>query len=598
MSKNLDTLRRQAVELYEKEKFKEIIELLNDEILEKYKDAELYAWRARAHYMLDDDANIIMQYSQKAIDSDGNYYMAFYVRGFAWDEKSEYDKAIADYTKAIELKPDDGSIYNNRGISWKSKGEYDKAIADYTKAIELKPSYAGAYSNRGISWKNKNEYDKAIADYTKAIELRPGYAAAYLNRGLVWSDKDEYEKALQDYTKAIELKPDYVIAYNNRGTVLNHKAEYDKAIVDFMKAIELKPDYANAYYNMGIAKRNVGKNLNESISDFEKYLDIAPIKDDVWATKARDFIQELQEKIKDNKLKEISDLVSEIKKILLITDGCITHYTGLSIGKILVLDEKSKFRLSEGAFLNDTSEGTELFRFLNYKFSTQQEDGLIARSFTPKPFIGSFVAEDKHDDLNLWRFYGKENNVEAKGCALTLKMKEFIDEINESLTHGTDMPFIASEDDINFYRVAYLDHNSTTISFQIPNAMKDEKKLNKLLKDLKDKVDDYKTEDKSILEKYLNSIAFLFKSDVYKNENELRLVMKGIEFEKKIDIDANPPRVYIELINIRHLIEQITLGPKVDKPDEWAAALHYSYAKETDENKRPKKILVSRLPYK
>jgi hypothetical protein len=38
---------------------------------------------------------------------------------------------------------------------------------------------------------------------------------------------------------------------------------------------------------------------------------------------------------------------------------------------------------------------------------------------------------------------------------------------------------------------------------------------------------------------------------------------------------------------------EITLGPKVDKPDEWAAAFYYSYDKEEIDN-RPKKIFISR----
>ena len=53
------------------------------------------------------------------------------------------------------------------------KSEYDSAIRDYTKAIELDPKFVDAYNNRGLSYDNKKEYDSAIRDYTKAIELDP-----------------------------------------------------------------------------------------------------------------------------------------------------------------------------------------------------------------------------------------------------------------------------------------------------------------------------------------------------------------------------------------------------------------------------------------
>ncbi|HNR19912.1 MAG TPA: tetratricopeptide repeat protein [Bacteroidia bacterium] len=565
MDNELIALRKQAAGLYDKEKFKEIIELLTDEVLEKYKDADLYAWRARAHYRLYDDADTIMRYAQKAIDADPDYWMGYLARGNAWHDKGEHYKAIADYNKAIELKPDDAVAYYNRGIAWSKKGEYDKAIADYTKAIELKPDYAFAYNNRGIAWSNRGEFDKAIADYNKYIELKPDDADGYFNRGNARYDK----------------------------------GEYDNAIADYNRAIELKSDDARGYYNRGDSLRQQGKKLKEAVIDYKKYLELTAVKDDISANRARDFIKELEEKIKDGGLNKIEQIAAAIKKLLLVEEGCVTHYTTLSTTKQLVLNLDSKFRISEGAFLNDTSEGRELFEFLGIQFSTLKKYDMLAETFAPKPFIGSFVAQNKHDDLNLWRMYGKENHEEAKGCAITIKMKEFTDAINKSLVADGDKTITSIEDDIKFYRVAYWNHDKKKTNFTIPNSTTDtENKLNKLMDELRAKVKAYKKKDKSVLEKYLNNIAFLFKSDAYKSENELRLVVKGVGFEKKIDTSFTPPKVYIELINIRGIIEQITLGPKVDKPDEWASAFYYSYDKEIDATKRPEKIMISHLPFK
>ena len=64
--------------------------------------------------------------------------------------KDDYG-AIADFTKAIELDPDDAVAYYNRGNSKRKLKDYYGAIADYTKAIELDPDVADAYYNRGWS---------------------------------------------------------------------------------------------------------------------------------------------------------------------------------------------------------------------------------------------------------------------------------------------------------------------------------------------------------------------------------------------------------------------------------------------------------------
>ncbi|MFZ1990264.1 MAG: tetratricopeptide repeat protein, partial [Alphaproteobacteria bacterium] len=91
----------------------------------------------------------------------------FYNRGIAYRDKGDYDRAIADYTQAIRLKPDYAKAFNNRGLAYYNKGDYDRAIADYTQAIRLKPDDADAFFNRGSAYDAKGDHDRAIADFTQ-----------------------------------------------------------------------------------------------------------------------------------------------------------------------------------------------------------------------------------------------------------------------------------------------------------------------------------------------------------------------------------------------------------------------------------------------
>jgi len=594
MEENTQTLREKAEELYKQSKFEEIIALLTDEVLEREKDAELYAWRARANYRLGYEVAVTMLFAEKAIAADPTYFMGYFAMAIVWADKKENDKAIADYTKAIELKPDFADAYYNRGVAWQIKKENDKAIADYdkaivnyNKAIEIDTDYADAYNYRGYIWYYKKDYGKAIADYTKAIEHNPDFADAYYNRGLAWFAKKIYDEAIADYTKVINLKPVYADTYyNDRGNAWKAKGKYKEAIDDYTKAIEINLNFENAYYSRGLVKKEENIDLEGSKQDFEKYLELEIDENEIWTKYAKDYIKELDVMIKDPELRSIRQSVNDIKDNLLIKDVCVTHYTSCSILKKLILEE-SKFRIYEGNFMNDPSEGKEFFNFLDYKPYTSYKDGSSAETFSPKPFIGSFVTKDKHNNLNLWRFYGKEEGVEAKGCAITLRSQEFIEGIKKNFLSNEEKKEarLDNESDINFYRVVYLAHGSTTSSDESEELMK-------LMTKLKKKVTSYKVKDKTSLEKYLNNIAFLFKSDDYKNENEVRLVVKGIEFEKKYCEENKEPRVYIELESIKKIVEQITLGPKVDKVNEWASAFHYSY-----EKKAPP-IIISHLPYK
>ena len=126
----------------------------------------------------------------------------------AYDEKGEYDRAIADYTEAIRIKPDYAEAYRNRGVAYAEKGEYDRAIADYTEAIRLKPDYAEAYYNRGIAYARKASTTKPSPTTRK-----PSGSSRTMPRrtpivALAYGAKGEYDRAIADCTEAIRLKPD------------------------------------------------------------------------------------------------------------------------------------------------------------------------------------------------------------------------------------------------------------------------------------------------------------------------------------------------------------------------------------------------------
>lgn len=123
-------------------------------------------------------------------------------RGTEFGKKGQFDKALSDFNKAIEINPRDPRSYNNRGITYNIMHQFDKAISDFNKAIEINPRNARAYSNRGVAYKNKGRYDKAISDFTLAIRANSKYADAYYHRAYTYYLKKDYHRALDDVHKA------------------------------------------------------------------------------------------------------------------------------------------------------------------------------------------------------------------------------------------------------------------------------------------------------------------------------------------------------------------------------------------------------------
>jgi tetratricopeptide (TPR) repeat protein len=99
----------------------------------------------------------------------------------------------------------DADFYNNQGVAYDDKGQYDKAIANYNKAIELNPRYAEAYKNCGNAYLIKGWWGKAIDNYTQAIEINPRLGEAYGGRGVAYIGYRQFDKACSDVKRACEL---------------------------------------------------------------------------------------------------------------------------------------------------------------------------------------------------------------------------------------------------------------------------------------------------------------------------------------------------------------------------------------------------------
>ena len=118
-----------------------------------------------------------------------NYEEAYYGRGISFYGKRQFDKAIKDYNKSIDLNHNvdifdkiyKTNAYFNRGNACFAKGQYDNAIADYSRAIALNPSYLEAYVNRRVVYKRKGQNNKALADYNSAIAINPQNGTAALS---------------------------------------------------------------------------------------------------------------------------------------------------------------------------------------------------------------------------------------------------------------------------------------------------------------------------------------------------------------------------------------------------------------------------------
>jgi tetratricopeptide (TPR) repeat protein len=166
-------------------------------------------------------------------------------------QAGSYDEAIAEFTKAIQLSPNDARIYNDRGWAYYKLNRFPEAIEDFSKAIEIAPKDYAGYSGRGVMLVAQNQNDAALVDLNKALELKPDEAQTLRFRASAYKNLKQYDLAIQDYTAVLsksdpnsgdQAKLATADLFAKRGYVYSLAQQYENAIKDYKEALRLNPN--------------------------------------------------------------------------------------------------------------------------------------------------------------------------------------------------------------------------------------------------------------------------------------------------------------------------------------------------------------------
>lgn len=155
------------------------------------------------------------------------------------------DTAISACTALIEASSDQteiASAHHNRGAAFALAGDRERAINDYTRAIELSDEpRASTYRSRGTAYGQLGQYGRAIQDFDLALALDPNDADTYADRGFAKFFLEEYAQAMTDLNAAIERDPQHFRAFYNRGRVHCVLGDQQRAAADWLRSYELSP---------------------------------------------------------------------------------------------------------------------------------------------------------------------------------------------------------------------------------------------------------------------------------------------------------------------------------------------------------------------
>ena len=149
--------------------------------------------------------------------------------------------------KAIDLAGQAPTPYRLLSNVFMLRKQYEKAIVEVQKAVELSPNSASSIFIYGLVLRYAGRFDEAIPFLRKAIRLNPVKPVNYLNN-LAWSYalSEQYEKAIPLWNQAIERNPDYLFAYSGLTCTYQLLGNEIKAREAAAEVLRIEPTYSTA----------------------------------------------------------------------------------------------------------------------------------------------------------------------------------------------------------------------------------------------------------------------------------------------------------------------------------------------------------------
>lgn len=194
--------------------------------------------------------------------------------------QEDFTSALAELMQAAKEDPESSEIQHVLGLAYHGKGRAEEAIKAYKRAIELKPDFSSAWNNLGIVYLSLKEYDKAREAFLKALDniLYPHPENAYLNLGLLAYEEQKYEESLRFYGRAKKAAPRFCGAYYYSAKTLKKTNQINAAIENIQLAIKFCPDFAEAYRYGGVLWMEKKKSAT-ALQYFEKVYQLDPESD-------------------------------------------------------------------------------------------------------------------------------------------------------------------------------------------------------------------------------------------------------------------------------------------------------------------------------
>ena len=140
-----------------------------------------------------------------------------------------------------KTSPSSSQNHNNLGDVYSRNGDLNKAVEEFSKATQLKPNYADAYHNLANTYQQLGQVEKAIENYNLAIKYNPNLWQSYQNLAQIYFEQKDYDSAIKNLELTYKIIPNNLNLLNNIGIVYMTVDEKVKAKETFEQVLSIDP---------------------------------------------------------------------------------------------------------------------------------------------------------------------------------------------------------------------------------------------------------------------------------------------------------------------------------------------------------------------
>lgn len=219
-----------------------------------------------------------------------------------------YQPSKADLAGLVSRQPGSADDFVRRGNIYLDSGKLDEAIADFTEAHRLDPDNKWAMADRGIAHVWKREFDQAAADFAAADSVDPDNPALIRGHALMAELKGDFDTAVTSYTRSLAKDPDNMFAKAHRASSLIELGKADEALKDLDAMLKTDPSNTAALTARATAYRSLGE-IDKALADADSVVKQGKVPPQVRLLRANIFrsqgksnlvVQEAELLVKEN----------------------------------------------------------------------------------------------------------------------------------------------------------------------------------------------------------------------------------------------------------------------------------------------------------